>query len=571
MKIIMKNLIKFAFLAFALLFGWSCTDLEEQVLDESLTGSVSEEEIVTSVVAPAYSTLPRLFLHTHLFCVQEVSTDEAILPYRGGKDWYDGGVFYELHKHEFLPENAKLRDTWNDLTLSLSKCVSAIGTLTPMAETDASARAFLAEVRGLRAYYNMVVLDLWGIAFQKEDPNELSVVLRRDEAVEYIRTELEAVLGDLKTDVGPGRLTQGGAYALLARLHMNAPVWRDPYSTSFDFAADDMDKVIEYTSKVISDYNYQMSPEYFACFANDNHTNKELIFAVDQRPDLSSSHNRMSYWSMSGHFYGNPLYPNGDGTDGAAITQEFYQSWVDAYGDVDPADADCRFFWKRLIIPEDSTIAAADFHPDLGIYRGLQYGPQNDGHKQPFKVDSEGEYYIGKLKDFRRVGAGQTPYVDYKLEIDFTAEGSDYDKGYRVLKYEWGKVTTNGNSQGEHDLVIIRLADMYLMRAEAKLHKGDAGGALADVNFVRASRTARPEVTPPALAEMNLDILYRERGFEFYWEHIRRTDMIRFGKYEDPLIEKTNSDPKKRLFPIPQTAIDGASAIDGFLTQNDSY
>jgi hypothetical protein len=56
---------------------------------------------------------------------------------------------------------------------------------------------------------------------------------------------------------------------------------------------------------------------------------------------------------------------------------------------------------------------------------------------------------------------------------------------------------------------------MYLMRAEAKLHKNDAAGALVDVNFVRASRTARPEVTPPALSEMNLDILYRERGFEF--------------------------------------------------------
>jgi hypothetical protein len=571
MKNKMKNIIKFAFVAFAMLFSWSCTDLEEQVLDESLTGSVSEDEIVTSVVAPTYSTLPKLFLHTHLFCVQEVSSDEAILPYRGGKDWYDGGVFYELHRHECLPENAKLRDTWNDLTLSLSKCVSAIGTLTPMAETDAIAKTFLAEVRGLRAYYNMLMLDLWGIAFQKDDPNELSIVLRGEEAVNYIKTELEAVVGNLKTDVGPGRLTQGGAYALLARLHMNAPVWRDPYSPNFNFAAADMDKVIEYTSKVISDYDYAMSPEYFACFFNDNHTNKELIFAVDQRPDLSSSHNRMSYWSMSGHFYGNPLYTNGDGTDGAAITQDFYESWVDAYGDVDPADADCRFFWKRLIIPEDSTIAAADFKTDLGIYRGLQYGLQNAGHKQPFYVDGQGEYYIGKLFDYRRVGAGQTPYVDYKLQIDFTAEGSDYDKGYRVLKYEWSSVSTDGNAKGEHDLVIVRLADMYLMRAEAKLHKGDAGGALADVNFVRASRTARPAVTPKPLSAMTLDILYRERGFEFYWEGLRRTDMIRFGKYEDPLIEKTNSDPKKRLFPIPQTAIDGSSALDGFLVQNESY
>lgn len=565
----MKNHIKLTLLSFTMLFSWSCSDLEEVVLDESLSGSVSEDEIITSVVSPAYALLPRLFLHTHLFCLQEISSDEGILPARGGKDWFDGGVFYELHQHEVLPENAKVRDTWNDLTLLLSRSLSAITALKPLAEKDASARTFLAEVRGMRAYYNMLVLDLWGIAFQKEDPNELSTVLRGNDAVEYIRTELEDVLSDLKTDVGPGRLTQGAAYGLLTRLHINAAVWRDPYSTNFDFTTADMDKVIEYSTKVINDYDYTMSAEYFDNFANDNHFNKELILAIDQRPDMSEAHNRMCYWSMSGSFYGNPLFPNGDGTDGGAITQEFYQSWVDAYGEVDPADADARFFWERLIVPDDNTIAAEDFKLNRGIYRGLQIGLQNDGHKQPFKVDEEGEYFLGPVKDVRR--AAEDAFVDYLLEIDYTPEGSDYNRGYRVQKYEWSSQSTNGTNKGEHDLVILRLADMYMLRAEAKLRKGDAGGALADVNFVRASRTARPAVTPPALSEMTTDILYRERGFEFYWEHQRRTDMIRFGKYEDPLIEKTNNDPRKRVFPIPQTAIDGTSVVDGYLVQNPGY
>ncbi len=70
---------------------------------------------------------------------------------------------------------------------------------------------------------------------------------------------------------------------------------------------------------------------------------------------------------------------------------------------------------------------------------------------------------------------------------------------------------------------------------------------------------------------MSLDILFRERGFEFYWEMVRRTDMIRFGKYEGTWTEKTNTDVKKRLFPIPQTAIDAASSIPDYLKQNDSY
>jgi hypothetical protein len=109
------------------------------------------------------------------------------------------------------------------------------------------------------------------------------------------------------------------------------------------------------------------------------------------------------------------------------------------------------------------------------------------------------------------------------------------------------------------------------MRAEAKLRKNnDAAGALADVNFVRASRTARG--TPPApLLTMSLDLLFRESGFELYWEHQRRTDMIRFGKYEGTWTEKSNTDKNKRLFPIPQNAINGASNIPGYLVQNPGY
>jgi hypothetical protein len=70
---------------------------------------------------------------------------------------------------------------------------------------------------------------------------------------------------------------------------------------------------------------------------------------------------------------------------------------------------------------------------------------------------------------------------------------------------------------------------------------------------------------------MDLDLLFRERGFEFYWEMCRRTDMIRFMKYEGKWTEKTDGNKLRRIFPIPQTAIDGASNIPGYLVQNQGY
>jgi hypothetical protein len=52
---------------------------------------------------------------------------------------------------------------------------------------------------------------------------------------------------------------------------------------------------------------------------------------------------------------------------------------------------------------------------------------------------------------------------------------------------------------------------------------------------------------------------------------VRRTDMIRFGKYEDSWTEKNNTNKNMRLMPIPQTAIDGASNLPGYLKQNPGY
>jgi starch-binding outer membrane protein, SusD/RagB family len=564
----MRNIYKFALLAFALLFSWSCSDLKEVILDESLSGNASDSTLMENTIVPAYALLPDFYLHTKYFAVQEISTDEAILPYRGGKDWGDNGIYIQLHQHAVTPTHSNVVQCWTDLTNMISKTVTAINVLTPLAKTNAKAKIYLAEARGLRAFYNMFTLDLWGIAFKKENQNDLSEILRGDDAVEYIKSELEDVVGDLKTDVGPGRMTKYGAYGLLARLYLNAAVWRNPYGTSFDFKTADMDKVIEYSNLVINSGQYALASEFFSCFDNDNHTNKELVFAVDQRPELNG-HNRMSYFSMSGNFYGNPLYQKGNGTDGAAITSDFYQSWVQANGSVDPAKADCRFWWERMIIPTDSALTAAQFEVNRGIYRGMQYGLQNTGSKLPFLLTSDGRYKIGKIRDWRKAEANA--YVNFTEQIDFTATGSDYNTGYRVEKYQWSKSSDDGRNKGEADLVIVRLADLYMMRAEAKLREGDAAGALADVNIVRASRTARPAVTPQPLTAMTLDILFRERGFEFYWEHQRRTDMIRFGKYEGTWTEKTDTNVKMRLFPIPQTAIDGASNNPGYLVQNDGY
>ena len=71
-----------------------------QVLDESSVTGLTDKQIAEGIIAPVYARLPDIFQHTNYFALQEISTDEAILPYRGGTDWGDNGIYISLHRHE---------------------------------------------------------------------------------------------------------------------------------------------------------------------------------------------------------------------------------------------------------------------------------------------------------------------------------------------------------------------------------------------------------------------------------------------------------------------------------------
>jgi starch-binding outer membrane protein, SusD/RagB family len=103
------------------------------------------------------------------------------------------------------------------------------------------------------------------------------------------------------------------------------------------------------------------------------------------------------------------------------------------------------------------------------------------------------------------------------------------------------------------------------MKAEAILRGGTATlgqTALSIVNSIRSQRGVAN------MGSVNLDGLLAERGRELYLEAVRRSDLIRFGKFNDPVNERPSSSGAFRVvFPIPNIAL----SSNPNLTQNFGY
>ena len=97
---------------------------------------------------------------------------------------------------------------------------------------------------------------------------------------------------------------------------------------------------------------------------------------------------------------------------------------------------------------------------------------------------------------------------------------------------------------------IFRLADVYLMKAEALVRMGgDLGEATRLVNAIRERAYGNSDHN---YTSVTLDDIYNERGYELAFEFVRRQDMIRFGTYLKPRYMKPKQTPEyRKIFPIP--------------------
>lgn len=491
----------------------------------------------------------------HAHAVQTFVGDLTMLPTRG-EDWGDNNKWIETHQHEWSAEHSHPAEVWTDFITGLSESLTALNAYESVEETTITDK--LGEAKALVAFniYNMI--DLFGKALYDRYRDGNTVILEGEDAIAEMEILLQEAMVHMdeanSSPANSNKFTEAAVWALYAKLYLNKAVYTDRYGTP-SFTKSDMDTVYKYTSKIIELGAYAVETDYFRMFDVDNGANSEFILAVEQ---FSSNNRELGRNDIALNMLGRNQRRDLEvrGSNGGCLTTTFFNKWD---------QNDPRFF-ERHVPSEEGTLAMADYTDfNRGILHGQQYGPVLNEEGSAFLTDEEtGELLIQELVMDK----------DRDVKMDFTPEVTDLitgslNQGARVSKYQADLV--GGRKTGGFDIPLIRISDIYLMRAEAVLRGAD-GDADADVNAVRTARVGREESGTEQLQPLSgvtLDQLLDERAFELYWEPHRRTDLIRFGKWEDQWTLKTNSDVNKRVLPIPAAELANLSILG--LTQNQGY
>jgi hypothetical protein len=494
-----------------------CTDLDE-VPVSSITPEnfFRNEGEVLSALAGVYAQLrPTLWSYYNL---SQVSSDENIVPTRG-QDWYDNGVWLELDKHEWAANSPSGRDNinggWVDIFTGVVRANALLENMEGV--TIANQEAVEGEIRFLRAFYYYQLIDLFGGVPLVTD-TELKTRARntRTEIFDFIESELQAIRDDLplasdRDDAEYGRITRGAVDALLANMYLNAGVLRAETgvsATSYNscstvqiggVSACQLAKT--HADNILNSGEYSLATDWHSNFTADNSSSPENIFVV------------------------NLLNVTGLGTN---------------------------FLYRALHYNQLSPTPWNGFATIAEVYNAFD---PDDERREVFLVGQQINFDNGEEVTDR---AGN-PLVFTVTIANERAAGEH--EGARIAK--WPSDPNHVNEEHGNDFAYFRLAEIYLIKAEAEFELGNTAAALTLLNQLRA-RVFDPD---EPLAAVDRDVILRERLFELAGEAKRRQDLIRHGKYTMAWSFKPASEPHKILMPIPQNQIDANPLLD----QNPGY
>lgn len=526
-----KYIFSVVFLSTALLTSCSLDETPQSKFKESEAFANSTLTYVNSV-AKVYSEIgDGIYGGTDaIHCLQEFTSDEAILPGRQG-DWVDGGKWQNFFLHNFASSVDTYNNNWKNIYKIIGQCNGSIDQLTPLLTDHPDYKAYVSELRALRAIYYYYAMDLFGqVPVVTSSTQSIKDVKQsnRSEVFDFVVKELTEVLPELAPDQSQktgkyyGRITQPIAYMCLAKCALNAPVYKTD-ATAIDsykaFVGDDKSKAckasetlganvtamgknimmtvdgtsrncwetVKYCVDKIAGLGYSLSPNYADNFVTQNQNSNENIFV---RPNDDKTYKITDYNLIRSVHYNHASAAGFNGWNGACGTVQAMKVMGYKESDEDP----------RL---------------------RLNYWVEQEYTQQTGKIVDDG------------VG-GPLTYKPLAVKVDFDNNADKHDvkcAGARFKKYEYDP-TAAAQGQYNNDLVIWRYGDAVLMKAEAEYRLGNTADALTLVNQIRSRAHAA------ARTSLTLNDILNERMIELAWEGVRRQDQIRFCTFTQPTVDR---------------------------------
>lgn len=518
----------------------ACTDLDEKDL---LYDNVRSDDFYktpeefASAVGAAYTNLYNLGGNNHMIPLNEVTTDEVVVPTRGA-DWGDGGHWVRLQQHTYVPTDPTPNNAWNMLYAGVATCNRVMAQLEEKATDTVLAATFISELRAVRAVYYYWLLDMFGnvplsIDFSITEPLPNS---SRQEVYDFVEQELLENAPRLPRN-GPGdgpyygRVNYYTCYAVLAKLYLNAQVYTG--TAQWDKALAACDTILNST------VGYMLSPDYREIFSRNNTGNPEIIWAIPSDAVYATGFNlsMMTLHPLNQSTYNMSAQP----WNGFATIQEFYQSYIDPVQNPGPQG--------RVIGTSpagDSVTGTLD-----NRLSNFLVGPQ---------FDAAGNRLLDGGADATDPNGPPLTFTPYINELQPNAWRQ---AGARIGKYEFYSGMT---ADLDNDLVVFRYADVMLMKAEALARKNGNWNDAVALALVNQIRTVHGGVTP--FTTMDADKFLAERGREMFIESMRRQDLIRFGKYNSAWrFHPPDASTHVNIFPIPADQINANPNLD----QNPGY
>ena len=541
----------------AILFTIHCslfTVLSSCSLDENPKDQIPEEEAYADAGALYRNTVATLYNYIGgatdgqglqgtcrgIYDLQTFGSDEAMIPTRG-TDWYDGGIWQELYRHDWTPGHPMLGNAWSYLYKVITLCNRSLELLESHQHLldEVQYVEYTAEVRALRAIYYWYLMDLFGripiITTSKTSLSQLEQ-MPRSQIFKFVCTELQQVCPNLhhENSARPGdyygRVTYHVACFVLAKLMLNAEVYLDnnwtdgdhPDGSALTISVDGKtmnawEATIYYCDQ-LENADYELEELYTSNFEVHNENSNENIWVIPMDKDLY--YNEMQYFFRSWHYRHAAAY-GFTGENGACATKRTLEIFKYGTWSEDP-----RFL--------------------LNYYDGIVF--DND---RKIVRDRNGEVF---------------EYKPWEVELDLSDSPYLETAGARMNKYVVDRNATKNGKLMDNDIVLFRLADVLLMHAEALLRNGQAEEGQDYFNAVRG-RVDAPE------KPLTLQNLLDERLLELCWEGWRRQDLIRFGQYESLFMgdqwdaKVDERDRHTTVFPIPGGMIN----FNPNLTQNPGY